>query len=74
MPTHFEKLSSLKPAMVEKCWLVVFVVTCAHGLAVGLDLFQLHMHSVCICSLPTEPSPEGLQLWDFTFVQGGLTF
>jgi len=47
-------------------------VTCALDLAVGLDLFQLHKHSVCLCSLPTpaEPSPEGLPLGDFTFVQG----
>ena len=41
------------------------------GLAVGLDLFQIHVHSVCLCLLPTQPSPEGLQLEDFTFVQGG---
>jgi len=26
----------------------------------------------CLCSLPTEPSPEGLQLGDFTFVQRGI--
>jgi len=61
--------------VVEKRWLTVFIVTCALGLAVGLDLFQLHVHSVipCLCSLPTEPSP-GLQLGDFTFVQGELIF
>jgi len=37
-------------------------VTCALGLAVVLDLFQLHVHSVipCLCSLPAEPSAEGL--------------
>jgi len=29
--------------MVEKRWLTVFNVTCALGLAVGLDLFQLHV-------------------------------
>jgi len=46
---------------------------CAFGLAVGLDLFQLHEHSVCLCSLPTESSPENLLLGDFAFVQGGLT-
>jgi len=72
--TNFEKLSSLKPAVFEKRWLTVFIVTCALGLSVGLDLFQLHVHSVSLCSLPTEPSPEGLQLWDFTFVQGELIF
>jgi len=62
--------------MVEKRWLAVFVETCALGLAVGLNLFLLHVHSVvpCLCSLPTESSPEGLQLRDFTFVQGELTF
>jgi len=59
--------------MVEKPWLAVFIVTCALGLAVVLDLFQLHVHSAipCLCALPTEQSPEGLQLGDFTFVQGG---
>jgi len=48
-------------------------VTCKLGLAVVLDLFPLHVHNVipCLCSLPTEPLPEGL---GFTFVQGGLTF
>jgi len=34
------------------------------GPAVGLDFFQLHVHSVnpCLCMLPIEPSLEGLQL------------
>jgi len=52
--------------MVEKRLLTVFIVTYALGLAVVLDHFQLHAHSVipCLCSLPTEPSPEGLQLGD----------
>jgi len=47
--------------MVETRLLAVFIVTCALGLDVVLDLFQLHVHSVipCLCSLPTEPSPEG---------------
>jgi len=60
--------------MVEKPWLAVFIVTCALGLAVVLDFFQLHVHSAipCLCTLPTEPSPESLQLGDFTFVHGGL--
>jgi len=50
--------------MVEKHLLAVFIVTCALGLAVVLNLFQLRVHSVipCLCSLPTEPSPECLQL------------
>jgi len=62
--------------MFEKRWLAVFTATCALGLAVVKDLFQLHVHGVipCLRSLPTEPSPEGLQLEDFMFVQGGLTF
>jgi len=49
--------------VVEKRWLTVFIATYSLGLAVGLDLFQLHVHSVipCLCSLPTETSPEGLQ-------------
>jgi len=53
--------------MVEKRLLAVFIVTCALGLGVALDLSQLHVHSVipCLCSLPTEPSPEGLQLGDY---------
>jgi len=53
--------------MVEKRLLAVFIVTCALGRAVVLDLCQLHVHSVipCLCSLPTEPSPEGLQLGDY---------
>jgi len=65
----------LKQAIVEKHLLAVFIVTCALGLAVVLDLFQLHVHSVipCLCSLPTESSPEGLQLGDYVRA-GGLTF
>jgi len=62
--------------VVEKPWLTAFIVACGLGLAVVLDLFQLHVHCaiLCLCTLPTEPSPEGLQLGDFTFVQGRLTF
>jgi len=58
--------------MVENPWLGVFIVACE--LVVVLDLFQLHVHSAipCFCTLPTEPSPEGFQLGDFTFVQGGI--
>jgi len=61
--------------MVEKCLLAVFIVTCALGLAVVLDLFHWHVHGVipCFCSSPTEPSPEGLQLGDYVCA-GGLTF
>jgi len=52
--------------MVGKRLLAVFIVTCALGLAVALDLCPLHVHSVilCLCSLPKEPSPEGLHLGD----------
>ena len=65
-----------KQAMVEKRYVAVFIVlTCALGQAVALDLFQLHVHSVipCLCSSPTEPSTEGLQLGDYVCA-GGLTF
>jgi len=36
--THFEKIfqTGLQPAMVENCWLAVFIVTCTLGLAAGL--------------------------------------
>jgi len=59
--------------MSEK--LAVFIVTCALGLAVVLDLFQLHVHTVipCLRSLPTEPSPDGLQFGDYVCA-GGLIF
>jgi len=58
--------------MVEKRLLAVFIVTCVLGLAVVLDLFQLHVRIVipCLCSLPTEPSPEGLQLGDYVCAGG----
>jgi len=61
--------------MVEKSLVAVFIVTCALDLAVVLDLFQLHVHSVipCLCSLPTEPSPAGFRLGDYVCA-GGLTF
>jgi len=65
----------LKQTVVEKSFLAVFIVTCALGLAVVLDLLQLHVHSVvpCLCSLSTESSPEGLQLGD-CICAAGLTF
>jgi len=75
--THFEKVfqTGLKQTMVEKRLLAVFIVTSALGLAVVLNLFQLHVHSgiSCLCSLPREPSPEGLQLGDCVRAVG-LTF
>ena len=53
--------------MVEKSLHTAFIVTCSLGLVVVLDLFQLHVHSVipCLCSLPTEPSPDDFQLGDY---------
>jgi len=53
--------------MAEKRLLAIFIVTCALGPGVVLHLFQLHVHSVipCLCSLLTEPPPEGLQLGDY---------
>ena len=72
--THFQKYFNqvLKQAMVEKRLLAVFIVTCALGLAVVLDLFQLHVHIVipCLCSLPIDPSPEGFQLGDYVCAGG----
>jgi len=58
--------------MVEKRLLAVLIVTCALGRVVVLDLFQLHVHSVipCLCLLPTEPSPEGLQFGDYLCAGG----
>jgi len=51
--------------MVEKSLLAVFIMTCALGLVIVLNLFHLQVHSgiPCLCSLPTESSP-GLQLGD----------
>jgi len=59
--------------LAEKTWLAVFIVTCALILAAVLELFQLKVHSAisCVCTLPSEPSPEGLQLGGFTFAQKG---
>jgi len=57
--------------MVDKRWLAVFIVACALGLAVGLNHFQLHVYSVCLCSLPTKPSPEGRQLGSLRLCSGG---
>jgi len=42
-------LNRLKPAVVEKRWFAVFLVTCAVGLAVGLGFSQLRVHSVIPC-------------------------
>jgi len=57
--------------MVDKRLLAVFIVTSALGLAVVLDLFQLHVHSVipCLCLLPPA-SPEGLQLGNYVCAEG----
>jgi len=51
--------------------LAVFIVTCALGLAVVLDLFQLHMYSVipCLCSLQQNHHQKVFN-WETAFVQG----
>jgi len=61
--------------MVEKRLLPVFIVTCALGLAVVLDLFQLRVHSVipCLCWLQQNHHQKVFK-WEAAFVQGGLTF
>jgi len=41
--------TGLKRAMVETFWLAVFIVTCTLGPAVGLNLFQLHVHIFIPC-------------------------
>jgi len=35
----------MKPAMVEKRYLAVFIETCALGIAAGLEFYQLHAYS-----------------------------
>jgi len=57
--------------MVEKLLLAVFIVTCALGLAVVLDLFQLHVHSImpCLRSLQQNHHKKVFN-WEITFVQG----
>jgi len=60
--------------MVEKPLLAVFIVTCALGLAVGLDLFQLHVDSVIPCLCYQQNHHQKVFNSETTFVQGGLTF
>jgi len=48
--THLDKIYQigLKSALVEKCWLAASIVICKLGLAVGVGLFQLRLHSVVV--------------------------
>jgi len=48
--------SILESPPVDKRWLSVIIITCKPGPAVGLDFFQLRVHSVipCLRSLPTD--------------------
>jgi len=55
--------------MVEKPWLAVFIVTCALGLAVVLDLFQ-NMCIVLILFVTNRTVARRSSIGDFTFVQG----
>jgi len=57
--------------MVEKRWLAGFIVSRA---LVGLDLFQLHVHSVipCLCSLQNHR--QKVFNWETLRLCRGLTF
>ena len=46
--THFDKID-IKPALIEKCLLAAYIVTCKLGLAVGLGFYKLRVHSVIPC-------------------------
>jgi len=62
--------------MVEKPWFGIFIVTCALGLAVVLDFFQLAAHSAipCLCANVTNRTIARRSSvgGDFKFVQGGI--
>jgi len=47
-PSYFDKIGpiGLKPTLVGKSWFATPIVTCKLELAVELDFFQLHVHSV----------------------------
>ena len=61
--------------MVEKRLLAVFIMTCALGLAVVLDHFQLHVHSVNLAFARYQQNHhQKVFSWETTFVQKGLTF
>jgi len=58
--------------MVEKRLLTVFIVTCVLGIAVVLDLFQLHVHSILFLAFVRYQQNHHQKVfsWETTFVQG----
>jgi len=57
--------------MVGKRLLAVFMVTFPLGLAVVLDLFQLHVHSIIPCLCPLQQNHhQKVFNWETAFVQG----
>jgi len=48
---QFDKISqiSLKPNLLEKCWLAAFIVTCIRDLDIGFGFFQFRVLSVIPC-------------------------
>ena len=61
--------------MVEKRLLEVCIVACALCLAVVLDHFQLHVHSVNLAFVRYQQNHHQKVFdWESTFVQGGLAF
>jgi len=61
--------------MVEKLLHAVYIVTCALGLAVVLDHFQLHVHSVNLAFARYQQNHhQKVFNWETTFVQEGRTF
>jgi len=60
--------------MVEKRLLAVFIVANALGLAVVLDLLQLHVHSVFLAFVRYQQNHHQKVLNGETVCAGGLTF
>jgi len=61
--------------MVEKRLLAVLIVACALGLAVLLEQFELHVHSVNLAFVRYQQNHHQKVFdWETTFVQEGLTF
>jgi len=60
--------------MVEKRWLTVFIVTCALGLAVGLDLFQLHTYIVSFLAFVRylQKHRQMSSIWGLYVCSGGI--
>jgi len=58
--------------MVEKRLLAVFIVTCALGLAVVLDLFQLHVIVLLFLAFVRYQQNHHQKVcsWETAFVQG----